>query len=232
MEAAGVTARDIDLIIASTITPDNIFPNLACWLQKRLECRKVGAFDLSSACSGFVYGLGMARNAIAMDGYRNVLLVGAETLSKITDWEDRETCILFADGAGAAVLQPCGEGESWIGRPFLAAEGRPEVLIVPGGGSRKPASMESVRNRDHFMKMAGREVFKFAVKQCVQMIRREFDLHGLTMDDIRYFVLHQANQRILDAVAERFRIPDGKVFSNIGRRNPRSGLFATSSDTG
>jgi len=119
--------------------------------------------------------------------------------------------------AGAAVLQPCADGESWIGRPFMAAKGRPDILIVPGGGSRRPASIESVRNREHFMKMAGREVFKFAVKQCLQMIRRELKLHGLAMDDIRYLVLHQANQRILDAVAERLKISNGKVFSNIER---------------
>jgi 3-oxoacyl-[acyl-carrier-protein] synthase-3 len=179
--------------------------------------------DLSAACSGFIYGLGVARNMIALDGYRNVLLVGADTLSKITDWQDRETCILFGDGAGAAVLQPCEEDSSWIGPTFMAAQGRPDILIVPGGGSRQPATIESVERRDHFMKMKGREVFRFVVHRCMQMIKQELKRHSVGIGDIKYFIPHQANQRILDTIAERFDIPPSKVFSNIARVGNTSG---------
>lgn len=215
MARAGVTAEDIDLIMTATITPDNIFPTLACWLQKRLGCREIGAIDLSAACSGFVYGLGFARNMIALDGYRNILLVGAETLSKITDPRDRETCVIFADGAGAAVLQPSTNGISWMGPAFLASQGRPDLLSVPGGGSRQPATVESVQQGDHYMKMAGRQVFKFVVGRCADMIRLEFDRHRISVDDIKYIIPHQANQRIMDAIADRLGLPRGKVYSNI-----------------
>ena len=215
MKEAGIKASDIDLILAATITPDNIFPTLACWLQKRLGCREIGSLDLTAACSGFVYGLGMARSMITTDGLENVLLVGAETLSKITDWTDRETCIIFADGAGAAVLQPCEEGSSWIGPPFLAAQGEPDILIVPGGGSRKPATVETVENRDHFMKMSGRDVFRFVVERCLQMVDLELTRHNVTLDEIKYIVPHQANQRILDLIADRLKMPREKIFSNI-----------------
>jgi 3-oxoacyl-[acyl-carrier-protein] synthase-3 len=175
----------------------------------------VGALDISAACSGFIYGLSVARSMIIANCYKNVLLVGAETLSKITDWNDRETCILFADGAGAAILQPCENGTSWMGPAFLAAKGAPEILSVPGGGSRQPATVESVERRDHFMKMQGREVFRFVVHRCIQMIKRELKRHSLTIRDIKYFIPHQANQRILDTIAQKFDIPKEKVFSNI-----------------
>jgi len=215
MDMAGITPKDIDLILAATVTPDNIFPTLACWIQKRLECNDVGAVDLSAACSGFVYCLGMARNMMTMDGYQNVLVVGAETLSRITDYEDRETCIIFADGSGAAILQPCEDESSWMGPAFLCAQGRPDLLIVPGGGSRQPATVESVTRHDHFMKMSGRELFKFVVQRCVEMIEFELKRHQLSIDDIKYIIPHQANQRIMDTIADRFSIPREKVFSNI-----------------
>jgi len=217
MEMAGITAKDIDLIICATVTPDNIFPTLSNWIQKRLDCNEVGSVDVSAACAGFIYGMGMARNYITLDGYKNILLIGAETLSKIIDWKDRNTCVLFADGAAAAILQPCEEDSSWIGPAFLGSKGMPEVLITPAGGSRIPASHESVDNRQHYMKMAGREVFKIVVKIFEDLARMELERHNLTIDDIKYVVPHQVNQRIMDMVSERLNWPEGKIFSNLWR---------------
>ncbi|MHC4660450.1 MAG: beta-ketoacyl-ACP synthase III, partial [Planctomycetota bacterium] len=217
IKMAGITAKDIDLIISATITPDNIFPTLSNWVQKRLGCNEVGSVDVVAACSGFIYGLGMARNYVVVDGYKNVLLVGAETLSKITDWKDRDTCVLFADGAAAAILQPCEENSSWIGPVFMGSRGLPEVLITPGGGSRIPASHESVDNRDHYMKMAGREVFKIVVNLFETMSKLELERHKLTIDDIKYVIPHQVNQRIMDTVANRQKWPKDKIYSNLER---------------
>jgi len=217
MEMAGITSKDIDLIICATVTPDNIFPTLGNWLQKRLDCNEIGSFDISAACSGFIYGIGMARNYIMLDGYKNVLVVGAENLSKITDWKDRNTCVLFADGAGAVILQPCEKNSSWVGPVFMGSRGLPEVLITPAGGSKMPASHETVDNRQHYMKMVGREVFKIVVNLFETTAKMELERHNLTIDDIKYVVPHQVNQRIMDMVSERLKWPKGKIFSNLWR---------------
>jgi 3-oxoacyl-[acyl-carrier-protein] synthase-3 len=215
MEMAGITSKDLDLIICATVTPDTHFPTLSNWLQEKLGCNEIGSMDVAAACSGFIYSLGMARNYILLDGYKNVLVVGAENLSKILDWEDRNTCVIFADGAGAAVLQPCEEGSSWLGPTYLGSRCMPEATTKPAGGAKMPASHETVENRQHYIKMVGRQVFNVAVEKFEQLARLELKRHNLSIDDIKYVIPHQVNQNIIDIVSEKLGWREGKVFSNL-----------------
>lgn len=164
LEAAGISAEELDLIVVATVTPDMSFPSTACLVQKRLGATKAAAFDLSAACSGFVYGLANASNFIAMGTYKYALVIGAECLSRITDYTDRNTCILFGDGAGAAVLGPVPEGRGFQSFVLGADGNGGELLKIEAGGSRMPASAETVENKRHYLYMNGREVFKFAVR--------------------------------------------------------------------
>ncbi|MFD0587868.1 beta-ketoacyl-ACP synthase III [Paenibacillus sp. GCM10027627] len=217
IEAAGITAEDIDLIIVSTITPDMFFPATACLLQDKLGASKAAAFDLSAACSGFIYGLATASNMIATGMYKHVLVVGAETLSRITDYTDRNTCILFGDGAGAVVLGPVKEGRGF--RAFeLGADGSGgELLKVSGGGSRLPASEDSLASKQHYIHMAGNDVFKFAVRIMGSAAEDALEKAGLTKEDIDLLVPHQANIRIIQSAMNRLNLPENKAMINLDK---------------
>ena len=217
LNAAGVAAEDVDLIIVATITPDMFFPSTACLVQDRLGARNAAAFDVSAACSGFIYALASASGMIATGLYRNALVIGAECLSRVTDYSDRNTCILFGDGAGAAVLGPVPEGRGF--RSFvLGADGSGgELLNIPAGGSRTPPTADTVARHMHFMKMNGREVFKFAVRVIGTATEEALHKAGLTKEDIDLLVPHQANIRIIQSALERFGLPEEKCVVNVDR---------------
>lgn len=213
--AAGLTAEDIDLIVVATITPDMFFPSTACLLQDKLGAKKAAAFDLSAACSGFIYGLATGSSMIANGMYKNVLVVGAETLSRITDFTDRNTCILFGDGAGAVVLGRVEEGRGFQSFELGADGSGGELLKVSGGGSRVPASEESIQTKQHFIHMAGNDVFKFAVRIMGSAAEEALIKAGLTKDDIDLLVPHQANIRIIQSALNRLNLPEDKAMINL-----------------
>lgn len=217
MERAGVTAEELDLIIVATVTPDMSFPSTACILQAKLGAKKAAAYDLSAACTGFLYGITTAAQFIQNGLYKYVLVVGVESLTKITNFEDRNTCVLFGDGAGAVVM-----GESEAGYGFLSYElgadgSGGELLSQPAGGSRRPATKETVENKEHFIQMAGGEVFKFAVRVMEQVSESVLEKAGLTKEDVSLLVPHQANLRIIDAARKRLGLPTEKVVVNLDR---------------
>jgi 3-oxoacyl-[acyl-carrier-protein] synthase-3 len=217
LESAGLTPADVDQIVLATTTPDRFLPSCACTVQAKLGAVNAAAYDVFAACTGFVYGLGIARGIIGTGQANNVLVIGVETLSRIVDYTDRNTCVLFGDGAGAAVLQPCAEGEGILAISMGSDGTLGEVLEIPAGGSGMPASAETVQARGHFIKMRGRELFKIAVRAMEDSVRRTLDATGLTTDDIHLLVPHQANQRILDAVQQRLGLPAERVVGNIER---------------
>lgn len=217
MEAANITADDIDLIIVATVTPDMAFPATACIIQDRLDAKNAAAFDLEAACSGFLYGVAVGQQFIATGVYRKVLVVGAETLSKIVDFEDRSTCVLFGDGAGAVVLGEVEEGKGILSIDLGSDGEGGKYLAVPAGGSRKPTTIDTVKNREHYIYMGGSEVFKFAVRIMGQAAAAVIDRAGLKLDDIDYMVPHQANNRIIQAAAKRIKIPMENVKVNLDR---------------
>jgi 3-oxoacyl-[acyl-carrier-protein] synthase-3 len=211
---AGLKPEDIDLIIVATITPDMFFPATACLVQEKIGARQVPAFDISVACSGFIYGLAIANQFISSGTYKHALVIAAEKLSSITDWTDRNTCVLFGDGAGAAVLGPVEKGG--ILSVHLGANGKEGDLIkLPAGGSRIPASKKSVEDKLHFIKMNGSELFKHAVKIMGNAALEATKSLGLTADDIKLVIPHQANIRILNAVAKRMGLSEDKIYLNI-----------------
>jgi 3-oxoacyl-[acyl-carrier-protein] synthase-3 len=212
---AGIGADELGLIIVATVTPDMSFPSTACVLQGRLGAKNAAAFDLSAACSGFIYALANASNFIAMGTYKYALVVGAECLSKITDYTDRNTCILFGDGAGAVVLGAVAEGKGF--RSFeLGADGTGgDLLKVSGGGSRNPSSPESLENKSHYIYMAGAEVFKFAVRIMGNAAEEALRKAGLTKQDIDLLVPHQANIRIIQSSLNRLDLSEDKCMINL-----------------
>ncbi|MFH1691488.1 MAG: beta-ketoacyl-ACP synthase III [Candidatus Omnitrophota bacterium] len=213
---AKIKAEDLDLIIVATITPDMPFPATACLLQDLLGAKKAACFDVGAACAGFVYGIIVAEQFIKSGAYKHVLVVGAEKLSAVTDWEDRNTCVLFGDGAGAAVLSFVEEGG--ILSNYLGSDGSlSELLMLPGGGSKHPATKETLDNRLHFIKMRGNEVFKLAVKIMSDAACRALKKCKLSVEDIDCFIPHQANLRILDAVARKMGLPLEKIFFNVAQ---------------
>ncbi len=215
LSAAGLEAKDIDLIIVATITPDMFFPSTACILQDKLGARNVPAFDIAVACSGFIYGLTIADQFIRSGVYKKALVVAAEKLSAVTDWEDRSTCVLFGDGAGAAVLGPVEKGG--ILAASLGSDGsKGDLLQLPAGGSRMPASFKTVENKLHTIKMEGNVLFKYAVKIMADAALSVTEPLGLKGDDIDIIIPHQANIRILNALAKRMGVdPSKKVYLNI-----------------
>jgi 3-oxoacyl-[acyl-carrier-protein] synthase-3 len=217
LEMAGVRAADVDQIILATTTPDRILPSCACTLQRKLGATRAAAYDMFAACTGFVYGLGMAQGTIASGMADTILVVGVETLSRIVDYTDRNTCVLFGDGAGAAVLQPCDAGSGLLSIDMHSDGELGEVLEVPAGISLNPATPETVARGDHFIHMQGKKLFPFAVRSMEDSVRRCLDQASLTPDDIDLFVPHQANLRIIEAVRERLGMPESKVYVNIDR---------------
>lgn len=214
---AGISAEQIDLIIVATITPDMGFPNTACFVQAKIGATNAFCFDIEAACSGFVYGLDLARQYIGTGSVRTVLVIGAEKISCITDWSDRSLCVLFGDGAGAAVVQAVPD-RNGILASVMRSDGRlSELLMLPGGGSRHPTSAETLEKGLHFMKMNGRDVFKHAVTCMTDVARRALDKAGLTIEDIDLIIPHQANQRIVVAIGERLGGAPEKYFINLDR---------------
>jgi 3-oxoacyl-[acyl-carrier-protein] synthase III len=212
---AGVKATDLDIIIFATATPDTLFPSTACYVQRNIGAVNAAAFDISAACSGFLYGLSMADALIKGGGYKNILIIGGETLSKITDYTDRNTCVLFGDGAGAAVVQP-SDGTRGIIHTFMKSDGRlVDLLNIPGGGSRIPATHESVDQRLHYIKMAGQEVFKHAVTAMGDAAVESLKKAGISAEELALLIPHQANVRIMQATARRIKLPEEKVFMNV-----------------
>lgn len=207
---------EIDLIVVATITPDMLFPSTACVVQEKLGAKNAAAFDLSAACSGFIYALAVGCNFIRNGMYKKVLVIASEALSKITDWQDRSTCVLLGDGAGAVVLQQTDKKDDHFLSFYLAADGKyGDLLNMPAGGSRIPATIESVNQRLHYLKMKGNEVFKIAVHSMMDAVKKAAELCKLPFDEIKLFIPHQANLRIINAIAERMNIPTERVFLNI-----------------
>lgn len=212
---AGVKATDVDVIIFATATPDTPFPSTGCYVQRNIGAVNAAAFDISAACSGFLYGLSMADALIKGGGYKNILIIGGETLSKITDYTDRNTCVLFGDGAGAAVVQP-SDGTRGIIHTLMKSDGRlVDLLNMPGGGSRIPASHESIDQRLHYIKMEGQEVFKHAVTAMGDAAVESLKKAGISSDELGLLIPHQANVRIMQATARRIKLPIKKVFMNV-----------------
>ncbi len=216
LQNAGLTPQDLDLIIVATITPDMYFPSTACRIQDNLGAR-CGAFDLAAACSGFPYALTVAEGFIAAGRYRNILVVGSEVLSGFIDWKDRATCVLFGDGAGAAIVSRSPD-EHGIIASLLGSDGsQGGILQIPGGGSAHPPSTETLEQGLHFLKMEGSEVFKVAVRTMEVAVREVLERGGLTLEEVDWLIPHQANIRILHAVAERLKFPLEKVVVNVER---------------
>ncbi|UVI32462.1 beta-ketoacyl-ACP synthase III [Paenibacillus spongiae] len=215
--AANVAAEDLDLIIVATITPDKFFPSTACILQDKLGAKKAAAFDLSAACSGFIYGLATASSMIASGMYKHVLVVGAETLSRVTDYTDRNTCILFGDGAGAVVLGQVPEGRGFKSFELGADGAGGDLLCINGGGSRLPSTEQSVADKKHFIHMAGSEVFKFAVRIMGGAAEEALRKAGMDKSEIDLLVPHQANIRIIQSALNRLDLPEDKCMINLDR---------------
>ncbi|NQT80231.1 MAG: ketoacyl-ACP synthase III [Candidatus Aminicenantes bacterium] len=215
LNSAGLKAKDIDLIIVGTSTPDTIFPSTGCWVQKGLGAGNVPAFDISAGCTGFLYGMILAEGLILSGAHKRILLIGSELLTKITNWEDRNTCVLFGDGAGAVVLEE-SDDESGILSSYWKADGNlGELLYQPAGGSRIPATDQSVAQHLHYLHMKGNEVFKHAVKKMGEAAVEALKSAGLKKKDVDYLIPHQANMRIIEATGRRLKLPREKVFSNI-----------------
>ncbi|OYD06445.1 beta-ketoacyl-ACP synthase III [Paludifilum halophilum] len=217
LKAAGITADQLDVIIVSTVTPDMPFPATACLVQDRLGAGQAATFDLSAACTGFIYGVSTASQFIENGVYRYALVVGVDCLSKITDFTDRNTCVLFGDGAGAAVLGPVEEGSGFLSFELGGDGSGGDLLKQPAGGSRMPATVETVENRLHSIAMNGREVFKFAVRVLGSSAEEALKKAGLSKEDVDYLVPHQANVRIIDTAVKRLGLSQDKVVINLDR---------------
>ncbi len=214
---AKLSPEDIDLIIVGSASPDMLFPSTACLVQAKIGAKNAGAFDLSAACSSFVYGMSVGSQMIATGIYKHVLVIGAEVLSKIIDWQDRNTCVLFGDGAGAAVLSEVEPGYGILGIDLGADGTGADALLVPAGGTRMPASAETVANHQHFVHMNGPEVFRFATKVMGASAIRAMEHAGVTSDEVDWLIPHQANTRIIQSAAKRLHVPMEKVIVNVDR---------------
>lgn len=219
---AGTKPEELDMIIVATETPDYKYPSTACLLQARLGAKNAACFDLSAGCSGFVYALGIGSQSIVSGLYKKILLVGAETLSRITDWTDRNTCVLFGDGAGAAVLERVEEGYGVLSLDLGADGTGGDSLIQPAGGSRNPATHATVDAHGHTIHMHGREVFKFATRRMPAACNKVLQKAGMTIDDVALLVPHQANMRIIDHAIARLKIDRDKVWINVDKHGNMS----------
>jgi 3-oxoacyl-[acyl-carrier-protein] synthase-3 len=215
LKNAGLEVKDIDLIIVATSTPDTIFPSTACWVQKGLGADHIPAFDISVGCTGFLYGMILAEGLILSGVTKRILLVGGELLTKVTDFKDRNTCVLFGDAAAAVVLEEADD-ESGMLSYYWKADGKlGNLLYLPAGGTRIPATHQSVDERLHYLQMKGNDVFKHAVKRMGEAALEALKLAGLKREDVDYLIPHQANIRIIEATGRRLKLPAKKVFSNI-----------------
>jgi len=215
MENAKITAEEVDLIIVATVTPDMFFPSTACFVQQKIVAKNAACFDVSAACSGFLYAIEIAQQFITSHTYDTILVIGAEKLSSIVDWTDRNTCVLFGDGAGAAVLQNRPNAHGLLTAVMGADGEKADLLFMPGGGSRHPASHQTVDKRLHYVKQDGQTVFRFAVRNTEEACRRLLERNGMTAADLDLFVSHQANRRIILAAAEKLELPPEKIVINV-----------------
>ncbi|TBR15256.1 ketoacyl-ACP synthase III, partial [bacterium] len=216
LQNSGLKASDIDLIVVATITGDMPFPSVAAILQNKLGVTNAACFDVSAACAGFVYALSVAHQFVACGSYKNALVVGVEVLSSVTDWQDRNTCVLFGDGAAAAIISEVKSGG--IISTYLGCDGsKAGILNIPAGGSQIPATHETVDKRMHYIKMQGNELFKIAVNTMTMAAEEVLRRAGLTFPDVNLIIPHQANSRIILAVAKKLGIPEEKVYLNIER---------------
>jgi 3-oxoacyl-[acyl-carrier-protein] synthase-3 len=213
----GIDASDVDAIIVCTVTPDMMFPSTACLVQDRLGAKGAWGFDLVAACSGFVYGLTVAAHLVSGGSHKKVLVIGSDTMSRIIDYTDRNTCVLFGDAAGAMLVEPAAEGEGFIDFHNEIDGSGGNALRMPAGGSRMPASKETVEQGLHFVKQEGQQVFKFAVRKMYECCSNLLDRHGYTAKDIKLLIPHQANRRIIAAAAERLGMSCEQVIINIDR---------------
>ena len=217
LEKASLKAEDIDLLIAATVTGDMPFPSTACILQHRLGAKNAAAFDINAACSGFLYGLYVADSFIRSGMHKRVLIIGVEVLSKITDWDDRTTCVLFGDGAGAAIVEPTEEERGIISMHINSNGSMWDLLHIPGGGSRYPVSKDSLDKRLHYIKMKGNETFKVAVRTLEDLVLRILKDNKLDPSQLSLLIPHQANLRIIQATADRLGLPMDKVLINLDK---------------
>jgi 3-oxoacyl-[acyl-carrier-protein] synthase-3 len=213
----GIDARELDAIIVCTVTPDMFFPATACLVQDRIGARGAWGFDLVAACSGFIYGLTTAAHFVMAGTHRKVLVIGADTMSRILDYQDRSTCILFGDAAGAMLIEPTDDGNGFIGFMNEIDGSGGDYLKMPAGGSRMPSTRESVDQRMHFVKQEGAQVFKYAVRKMEELCVRLLECHHLTPKDVKLLIPHQANRRIIMGVAERLGMDLERVIINIDR---------------
>jgi 3-oxoacyl-[acyl-carrier-protein] synthase III len=218
LAAAGVRPEEVDLIIVATITPDMPFPSTACLVQRKIGASRAAAFDIEAACSGFVYALDIAAHFIAAHTYETVLVIGSEKMSSVVDWTDRNTCVLFGDGAGAAVLRPRRHGAGGLLTTCLGSDGgKASLLELPGGGSLNPPTSATIAEGLHFLRMDGRETFKSAVNAMVSAATTVLETCGVSVEQVACIIPHQANHRIIAAVAERLNASPDKLFVNVDR---------------
>jgi len=217
LDDAGVAAEELELIVVGTVTGDMKFPAAACLIQQQLGARKAVAFDVAAACSGFLYGLQIAEGLMASHGYRKALVIGGEVLTSIVDWRDRNTCVLFGDGAGAVVLGEAKEGRGLL-QATMGSNGEHAMLLYhPGGGSLHPPTPENLAAGLHAIRMEGQEVFRHAVVAMCTSLKKVMKAAGVGVDDLDLLIPHQANLRIIEAVAKRFKVPEEKMFINVDR---------------
>lgn len=215
LEKASLNPNELDLIIVATLTPDHPFPSTACLIQKQLGAKSAAAFDIQAACTGLLYALGVAKSFVESGMYRKVLVIGSEKLSSIIDYEDRGTCVLFGDGAAAALVQDEGPGLRICDHDLGADGGQSELLKLPAGGCRLRPTDEGVERKDHFLQMDGREVFKNAVRRMEQSMAKVFEKAGISQEEIDWLVPHQANIRIINSLAKRCGIDDSRVIKTV-----------------
>ena len=215
LKNAGLKVEDIDLIIVATSTPDTIFPSTACWVQSKLEADHIPAFDISAGCTGFLYGMILAEGLILGGVNKRILLIGSEFLTKVTNWKDRNTCVLFGDAAGAVVLEESHDDSGMLSSYWKADGNLGDLLSIPAGGTRIPPTAETIAQDLHCLQMKGNEVFKYAVKKMGEAAVSALKKAGLNEEDIDYLIPHQANIRIIEATGRRLKLPPEKVYINI-----------------
>ncbi|MEZ5344676.1 MAG: beta-ketoacyl-ACP synthase III [Pyrinomonadaceae bacterium] len=222
LDKADIGVEDIEIIVCATTSPDQILPSTGCLIQKEIGAVNAAGMDVFAACSGFLYGITMVESMIRTGQIKNALVIGAEVLTKYVDYTDRSTCVIFGDGAGAAVLGPVEEGKGILATKIMSDGRFEEQLYSPGGGTKLGTTHETIDNRDHYFKMKGNELFKVAVRSMAGISQEILEKAGYTVDDLKMVIPHQANQRITDAVASRLNVPEEKVYSNIAQHGNTS----------
>jgi 3-oxoacyl-[acyl-carrier-protein] synthase-3 len=217
LDDAGLEGRDLDAILVATVCGDHLFPTTGCLLQERLGARGAFAYDFSAACSGFIYGMGQARAYLASGMRKRVMVVGVELLSKLTDWTDRNTCVLFGDGAGAAIFEPCPAGEGLLSVCMQSDGALADIIMLPAGGSRYPMTPQALADHDDKIHMRGNETFRLAVKAMEQALFDALEAAGVRQNEIDLLIPHQANLRIIQALGKRLEVPEERVYINVDR---------------